>query len=164
MNQVYIATDGGCSQNGKATAIARWAYVVYTGGSIDSVVTATGQLSNQESTNNRSELTAILEALKYIENYGIQNTIIISDSLYSINCIEVWYPNWLTKPKMMSTKKNIDLISLLYTKTKQIRQAGHALKYVHCRGHQKQPGSGEPDYLFWKLNDIADKLTQTPPI
>jgi len=59
---VKIWTDGGCLNNGTPEAIGAWAFVTEDG------FESSGQLFG--STNNRAELQAVIEALRYARSLG----------------------------------------------------------------------------------------------
>lgn len=90
-----IYTDGACSGNpGKGG----WSFVV-TNGTEKLKFFSGGELST---TNNRMELTAIVEALKYVEKIKEKNekkklyVRIFSDSSYCVNALnQRWIKKWL---------------------------------------------------------------------
>jgi ribonuclease HI len=102
--------------------------------------------SYDNATNNRMELRAILDCLRYIldNNLQLNNDIVIySDSQYSVNCCTIWYMNWNSKKNGWDNKKNVELIkdiTLLLEQNNNI-----ILKW--CKGHSGIAG-----------NEIADKL------
>ena len=70
-------------------------------------------------TNNVAELKGIDSAFKHIlthkEHYLKEGNeiFVYSDSMYALDCIRKWYPNWVSKRKL-NDKKNLDIISILY--------------------------------------------------
>lgn len=66
MDVVNIYTDGSCINNGTPDARAGWSYVVE--GSSHAKM---GKLPGDNQTNNRAELYAFLEALKYVKTSGV---------------------------------------------------------------------------------------------
>lgn len=107
-------------------------------------VTVMSGLVDGEKSNNRAELTALLQALLTFDN-----AIICSDSMYAIQSVAAWYQTWLRKGV---DKKNIDLISLCYEfySTKKIT-------LQHVKGHQKRVNT-ESIYtiLDYYGNSLAD--------
>ena len=96
MNEVTIYTDGGCSGN---PGPGGWGVVVIFNGEAR-------QLSGGEknTTNNRMELTAAINALSIVKNTkefsGIPVTLNI-DSQYVKNGITVWIKNWKQNPRIL---------------------------------------------------------------
>lgn len=108
-------TDGSCLGNGGEDNVGGWAWAMYEDGNF--IMTQAGAAHN--TTNNRMELTAMIEALGYITSSDyINDTIIIySDSSYIINCYnQKWYKSWEKNGWKNSKKqpvKNPDLWRIL---------------------------------------------------
>ena len=81
MKEVKIYTDGSCLNNGQPEASAGWAIVV--NGDIQD--TASGKLPGEKQTNNRAELYALLEALRWVQNHPGVKASIYSDSKIAID-------------------------------------------------------------------------------
>ena len=82
----YIYTDGAHSSS---TNYGGWAIVVPFGNSINIYYNY-----EYDTTNNRMELTAVIQALQYLKARP-NNAIIYTDSAYIANCIsQKWYINW----------------------------------------------------------------------
>ncbi len=102
MNEVTIYTDGGCSGN---PGPGGWGVVVIFNGEAK-------QLSGGEknTTNNRMELTAAINALSIVKNTkefsGLPVKINI-DSQYVKNGITVWIKNWKLKGWKTADKKPV---------------------------------------------------------
>lgn len=102
MNEVTIYTDGGCSGN---PGPGGWGVVVIFNGEAR-------QLSGGEknTTNNRMELTAAINALSIVKNTkefsGIPVTLNI-DSQYVKNGITVWIKSWKLKGWKTADKKPV---------------------------------------------------------
>lgn len=97
-NFITIYTDGGC-ENG----LGGFAAVIVKNNK------AIGQLSGSEfnTTNNRMELTAAIEALTFLKNNNMCGEI-ISDSTYVVDGATKWLPNWKRKGTL-GEMKNSDL-------------------------------------------------------
>jgi uracil-DNA glycosylase len=161
-NCAYLFTDGGATANGKANCKATWgAYVVIKGrgatthtmsGIVAPVKIKGGKF---QTSNNRGEITALVEAIKYIRKLKYPYEIeIISDSKYLIDCITKWIPNWLRDDKT-AEKKNTDLLIPLYT---DIKKMDNEITFKHINSHRRAPPEESPEYFYWYGNDIADKL------
>ena len=87
-----VYTDGSLKKIGKTT-FGGWAFVVIRDGQ---EIFKTGH-SELNTTNQRMELTAVVEALKYMQEHRHPNekVVIYSDSAYLVNCyLQDWYINW----------------------------------------------------------------------
>lgn len=113
-HQLEIYTDGGCIHNG--TNRAKAGVGVYFGQKDPRNISK--RLEGNPQTNNRAELTAIIEALLCVKTYPY-TVIIFSDSNYSINGI-------LGRWKL---KKNLDLFKIIGDLLK-IRKAHTIIKKV----------------------------------
>lgn len=172
---IYIFTDGGSIDNGKANCIASWAFCIVrragsssSGGEkmemlmqgkglVDKVV-ITGK--KYQTSNNRGELTGLLkgfEALERLAGDGVvdiarEPVCVVSDSQYSIKCLSVWLPSWILKGTV-HLQLNTDL--LLATKA-IIARLGVAVEYMHVRSHKKEPEKTSGAWFYWKYNDVVD--------
>lgn len=64
--------------------------------------------NEKDSTNNKMELTSVIEALKYIKNNNINSKIeLYTDSNYVKNGITVWIYNWLKNNWKTANKKPV---------------------------------------------------------
>ena len=111
MKKIIVYTDGACSDNPGGPG--GWAATLNYDDRYD--VISGHEVST---TNNRMELTAVVEAIKYLVNKNYKNIIINSDSAYVINAINKewiheWAKNeWQTKQK--HELANGDLWRVLY--------------------------------------------------
>ncbi|MFP4329410.1 MAG: ribonuclease HI [Alkalispirochaetaceae bacterium] len=94
-------TDGGCHGN---PGPGGWAYVLSFNGGL-----AEGYGFDPETTNNRMELTAVIEALREIEKrFGPETSArVFTDSQYVRNGITSWIYNWKKNGWKTSTKKPV---------------------------------------------------------
>jgi len=119
---MIIYTDGACSGN---PGPGGWASIILTENG-----TTTSSGCEQHTTNNRMELTAVIESLKTIgkkffleSNCDVDLTEIITirtDSMYVKQGITVWINNWLKNDWKTSNRKpvkNADLWLKLYKLT-----------------------------------------------
>tara|TARA_B100000900_G_C20582992_1_gene718329 strand:- start:1704 stop:2114 length:411 start_codon:yes stop_codon:yes gene_type:complete len=91
-----------------------------------------------ESTNNRMELTAVIEALKFAKNR--QAVEIYSDSQYVIKGITQWIDNWIKKD--WKKVKNVDLWKELYSLT-----TGKDIKWTWVKAHADDEYNNRVDLL-----------------
>lgn len=144
---IYVFTDGGCLNNGTQTAEAVWAVVLTRDiNQTDNYFQMSGYVPGSQQTNNRGELTAILQALQHIKNYYSEDEVTIcSDSMYCINCITVWGEQWIAKG---IEKKNMDLIR------KILKIKCNNIIFKHVRGHSERSERADGFSIY---NRIVDK-------
>ena len=123
MKTVEIYTDGACSNNpGKGG----WcAILIYKG------IKKTLSGAEDETTNNRMELLAVIKGLEALKE--VCNAIVYSDSAYVVNAfLEGWIYNWQFKnwTKKGGEIKNLDLWQTLFNLTKT-----HNVKFIKVKGH-----------------------------
>ena len=87
MEKIDIFTDGGCSGN---PGPGGWAFVALDNGKVLSYSSGGEKLT----TNNKMELTAVINALKTCQNLGVKQVSISTDSQYVKNGITAWIFNW----------------------------------------------------------------------
>lgn len=132
---VTIYTDGGCWPN---PGPGGWGVVLIHDGRIKKL---SGNCS--ETTNNRMELTAAIEALRALKtSYRIM---LVSDSEYLVKGITLWIEGWIKRGWRTAAKKpveNQDLWLVLHDETRR-----HDIEWKHIRGH-----TGDT------YNEMADQL------
>lgn len=122
--RIEIFTDGACSGN---PGIGGW-------GALLRYKDIEKELSGGEknTTNNRMELTAVIEALKALKTTC--NITIYTDSKYVMSGITEWLENWKKNSWKTSNKKNdVKNIDLWQQLDKLIRQ--HEIRWVWVKGH-----------------------------
>ena len=124
MPEVEIYTDGACSGNpgaGGWGAILRY-------GSVEKELSG----GETDTTNNRMELTAVIEALKALKKPCIIT--LYTDSRYVMDGVNEWMPNWKRNGWRTSNKKtpvkNIDLWQSLESLLEI-----HKIRWVWVKGH-----------------------------
>ena len=99
-----IYTDGATSNNGFQGAVGGWAYLMVKD---DTYIGHGKGYIKDNPTNNKCELTAIIEACKRVQDLD-EDIIIISDSAYCINCYkQKWYKNWQNNGWLNSKKQPV---------------------------------------------------------
>ena len=96
-----------------------------------------------ETTNNRMELTAAIEALNALK--GPSGVILYTDSKYVMDGINEWMPNWKKRGWKTSAKKpvkNKDLWQALDEATQR-----HNIDWRWVKGHSNNPGNEKADEL-----------------
>ena len=87
MEKLDIFTDGGCSGN---PGPGGWAFVALDNGKVLSYSSG----GEAQTTNNKMELTAVINALKTCQTLGVKKVTISTDSQYVKNGITTWIFNW----------------------------------------------------------------------
>lgn len=145
MNKIIIYTDGGCRGN---PGIGGWG-VWLRYGDYDKKL----QGAQQDTTNNRMELTAAIKALEAIKSSDITIDL-FTDSKYVMTGINEWIKNWKIKGWKTANKKpvkNIDLWQHLDALNNQHNVAWHWVK-----GHSGDKGNDMADAL---ANLAMDKIS-----
>ena len=134
-SSISIYTDGACKGN---PGEGGWgAYIEYN----NEKVKLYGY--EKDTTNNRMEITAAIEALRYIKVKS--NIIIYTDSKYLMNGINTWIHDWKKNNWRTSSNKgvkNVDLWKII-----DELNSNHSIKWSWVKGHSGNPG-----------NDMADEL------
>ena len=124
MPVVEIFTDGACSGNpgaGGWGAILRY-------GEVEKELSG----GETETTNNRMELTAVIEALQALKKTC--EITLYTDSRYVMDGVQKWLPNWKQNGWRTTNKKspvkNIDLWQTLESLLEK-----HQIKWVWVKGH-----------------------------
>lgn len=148
---VRLFTDGACSEN---PGPGGWAVVIESyDGAVEDVISG----YDVETTNNKMELTAAIQAYKKVLDLKVQDPRdkteyeIVSDSAYVVNAVT---QGWISKWSMNGWKnskgervKNVDLWKEFLLLHKMARSAKLSVKFTKVKGH-----SGNP------LNEVADKV------
>ena len=135
MKQVEIYTDGACKGN---PGPGGWGAVLRMGSNEKELAG-----SAPDTTNNRMELTAVIEALRALKNPC--EVALHTDSRYVIDGITKWIFGWQKNGWKNAAKKpvlNIDLWQALLEAKRE-----HRVSWIWVKGH-----AGHPE------NERADKL------
>jgi len=139
---VRLVTDGACSGN---PGPGGWACILTSG-------PHTRELSGGEpqTTNNRMELTALLEGLRALKRPSQVH--VLSDSRYVIDAFEKdWLSNW--QRKNWKNVKNPDLWQALLLAARP-----HTLTFEWVQGHAGHPENERADQLAVQARDAAAKV------
>ena len=144
MKKIDIYTDGACRGN---PGPGGWgALLIYK----DANKTIYGGEKN--TTNNRMEMTAIIEALKIVK-MDCEITL-YTDSKYVMDGITKWLPNWKKKGWITSNKKPVKNKDLWQILEECINK--HNIEWQWVKGHAGIPGNEKADEL---ANQGIDELT-----
>ena len=147
-DHVDVFTDGACSGN---PGPGGWgALVQYQGSSYEM---SGGEMMT---TNNRMELTAVIQALTALAHASIIK--IYTDSLYVRDGITQWLPRWKINGWVTAQKtpvKNIDLWQIL----DGLVIAGNTIEWHWVKGHSGHVGNTRADLLA--RNAIVQQIMQS---
>lgn len=145
---INIYTDGGChNENGDLKGVGAWAFVVQDDNS-DEVEVYAQRVS--DTTNNRTEMMAIINAISFCKTDSIVH--IISDSGYVVNGYTnpAYLDRWISNGWKTSNNKDVSNIDL-WSKILMLSYH-HRLKFTHIRGHMKDRNL---THAYW--NNIVDR-------
>ncbi len=153
MPKVICYTDGGCRGN---PGIGAWAYLLIDPTTGNALESASGET---ETTNNRMEMTAAIEALRSLKHKPTE-ICIHTDSKYLIDCCTQWMAGWKAKgwKKKGGALKNVDLLKQL----DQLLQE-HQVTWQWVKGHDGNPGNERVDELLNQSMDLIEQ-DQSPII
>jgi ribonuclease HI len=140
---IEIYTDGACRGN---PGPGGWGALLISGKR-----QKTMHGGEPETTNNRMELTAAIEALNALK--GRSQVILYTDSKYVMDGINDWMPNWKKRGWKTAAKKSVknkDLWQALDEATQR-----HEIDWRWVKGHNGNPGNEKADEL---ANQGIDEL------
>jgi len=135
LKQITIYTDGACKGN---PGPGGWGVLLQYGGHEKELYGG-----EQETTNNRMELTAVIEALKQVK-YSCHIDL-YSDSSYVLNGITQWLANWKNNNWKTAAKKAVKNEDL-WRELDQLVQT-HQINWHWVKGHAGEPGNERADEL-----------------
>ncbi|MBQ1229324.1 MAG: ribonuclease HI [Firmicutes bacterium] len=123
-----IYTDGGCSGNQSDENFGGWGAILEYGEHRKEL--HGGEVNT---TNNRMELTAVIEAFKALKGPGYTIEV-FSDSSYVMNCFrEKWYESWEKNGWKNAARKSVENQELWKELLALVRQ--HNVKFFRVKGH-----------------------------
>ena len=139
---MIIYTDGSCLANGKTNSKGGFGVVILDDS--EQLITTYSEFE-ENTTNNRQEMKAILWALK---NYGRSSNLkIYSDSAYAVNTFSSWMYSWARnnwKKSDNQTPENLDLVQEYFN---LVREDNYYADLFIIKGHNGN-----------KWNEMADQL------
>ena len=137
---VNVYTDGACSGN---PGIGGWGVVML----IDDCEPIHLNGGSFNTTNNKMELTAAIEALKYFKKNSTIN--LFTDSKYVKDGIESWIVNWKKNGWKTASKKPVKNKMLWVELDSQLIR--HSIKWQWIKGHLGHIHNEQADYLARKF-------------
>ena len=132
---VEIYTDGACRGN---PGPGGWGVLLISGRRRKTL-----HGGDAETTNNRMELTAAIEALNALRKS--QHVILHTDSKYVMHGINDWLPRWKERGWKTAAKKPVKNQDLWMALDKAV--ARHDITWKWVRGHDGNAGNEEADAL-----------------
>ncbi len=148
MKKIY--TDGACKKNpGKGG----WAYLILDASNNE---LGDGSGSNPSTTNNRMEMTAVIEGLKRTEAGEVIE--IYSDSAYVVNCFrDNWIAGWKKRGWKNSKRQPVENRELWEEMDSLVEE--RSVEFFKVKAHCKE---NHPDYDPYndKVDRIADLVAR----
>ena len=135
MKKIDIYTDGACRGN---PGPGGWGVLLIAGKR-----TKTMHGGDPETTNNRMELTAAIEALNALK--GSRNVVLHTDSKYVMDGINEWMPNWKKRGWTTAAKKPVKNKDLWQALDEAV--ARHEIEWKWVKGHDGNEGNEMADLL-----------------
>lgn len=136
MKEVEIYTDGACSGN---PGPGGWGAILFYGGHRKEMSGGTSP-----TTNNRMELTAVIEALSILKEPC--NVKVYSDSAYIVNCFQQnWTRGWIRNGWKNSKGQPVENQDL-WKRLLQLMET-HKVEYIKVKGHADNEFNNRCDEL-----------------
>ena len=145
MTEVQIYTDGACKGNPGPGGWGAW----LKSGTTEKEIFG-GELNT---TNNRMELTAVIEGLAALKRPC--KVILYLDSQYVRQGITEWIKGWKAKGWITSTKQPVKNVELWKKLDELVSKGGHQIEWRWVKGHSGDPGNERADMLANKGVDKA---------
>ncbi|CAN7373299.1 ribonuclease HI [Variovorax paradoxus] len=145
MNEVVIYTDGACKGNPGPGGWGAW----LKSGATEKELFG-GELNT---TNNRMELTAVIEGLAALKRPC--KVVLYLDSQYVRMGITEWIRGWKAKGWRTSTKQPVKNVELWQKLDKLVAEGGHVIEWRWVKGHSGDVGNERADMLANKGVDKA---------
>jgi ribonuclease HI len=137
LNHIEIYTDGACKGN---PGPGGWGVLLKSGATEKELYG--GELGT---TNNRMELTAVIEGLAALKR-PCEVTLYL-DSQYVLKGITEWIHGWKAKGWRTSTKEPVKNAELWQRLDALVASGGHKIDWRWVRGHAGDPGNERADVL-----------------
>lgn len=137
MTEVQIYTDGACKGNPGPGGWGAW----LKSGATEKELFG-GELNT---TNNRMELTAVIEGLAALKRPC--KVVLYLDSQYVRQGITEWIKGWKAKGWITSSKQPVKNADLWRRLDDLVANAGHQIEWRWVKGHSGDPGNERADML-----------------
>ena len=145
MNQVVIYTDGACKGN---PGPGGWGVLLQAGAAQKELFGG-----ERETTNNRMELMAVIQALTALKRPC--DVVLYLDSQYVRKGITEWIHGWKAKGWRTASKEPVKNAELWKKLDALVQESGHRIDWRWVKGHAGDPGNEHADALANKGVDQA---------
>jgi len=133
--QVEIYTDGACRGN---PGPGGWGVLLKAGAREKTLFGG-----EAETTNNRMELTAAIEALRALKRPS--DVVLYTDSRYVMDGITSWLANWKKRGWKTAAKQPVKNRDLWQALDEEVTK--HSVRWIWVKGHDGNPGNERADEL-----------------
>ena len=137
MNHVIIYTDGACKGN---PGPGGWGVLLKSGSTEKELLGG-----HPQTTNNRMELQAVIEALGALKR-PCRVTLYL-DSEYVRKGITEWLPGWKARGWRTASKQPVKNVDLWQQLDERVQTGGHQIEWRWVKGHAGDPGNERADSL-----------------
>jgi len=145
LNQITIYTDGACKGN---PGLGGWGAILTSG---DSEKELFG--GEAATTNNRMELTAVIEALTALKRPCAVTLYL--DSEYVRKGITEWLSGWKARGWRTASKQDVKNVDLWKKLDAVVSGSGHQIDWRWVKGHSGDPGNERADMLANRGVEVA---------
>jgi ribonuclease HI len=138
MNKITIYTDGACKGN---PGPGGWGVILRSAGQVEKELFGGEALT----TNNRMEMTAVIEALSALKRPC--DIALYVDSKYVLQGITEWLPGWKAKGWKTAAKQPVKNVDLWQKLDALVNTGGHTIEWCWVKGHAGDPGNERADAL-----------------
>lgn len=146
-----IYCDGGCRGNQNTHNIGGYGIVIEHGDNVKEFYGAT-----ENTTNNRMELLACIEALKKLHDPDIP-VVVTTDSRYVERGVNEWHRSWIGRGWKNSKGKPVENQDL-WKELLWLVERHNDISFEHCMGHADNAGNNLADYL---VNVAMDEFIES---
>jgi ribonuclease HI len=137
MNTIEIYTDGACKGN---PGPGGWGVLLRSGATTKELFGGEAQ-----TTNNRMELMAVIQALEALKRPC--HVLLHADSQYVLKGINEWLAGWKAKGWKTASKQPVKNVDLWQRLDALVAQGGHQIEWRWVKGHDGDPGNERADWL-----------------
>lgn len=149
VNRIEIYTDGACKGN---PGPGGWG-VLLKSGTVEKELFG----GERETTNNRMELMAVIQALQALKRPC--HVVLHADSQYVLKGINEWLTGWKAKGWKTAAKQPVKNVDLWQQLDALVSQTEHKIEWIWVRGHNGDQGNERADALANR--GVAQALAST---